>query len=183
MSSIFPAELQSPRLYLQPVDVIHARPLFESVFADAEVMTYLTTPPMLELGEAHAMVERCRAMTDERVFAISLRAADPAQAIGTLSLRRFAPGRVDLGYALSRAFWGQGLMTEAVRAVIDWSLAQGDIWRVAGVCDIDNAASAKTLAKAGMSLEGILRRWGRHPNVSDAPRDCYSYSIVREDAA
>jgi hypothetical protein len=27
--------------------------------------------------------------------------------------------------------------------------------------------------------EGLLRRWLMHPNVSDEPRDCFSYARVR----
>jgi hypothetical protein len=27
--------------------------------------------------------------------------------------------------------------------------------------------------------EGLLRRWLLHPNISDEPRDCYSYARVR----
>jgi hypothetical protein len=27
--------------------------------------------------------------------------------------------------------------------------------------------------------EGLLRRWLVHPNISDEPRDCYSYARVR----
>jgi hypothetical protein len=30
-----------------------------------------------------------------------------------------------------------------------------------------------------MVREGLLRRWMMHPNVSDEPRDCFSYAIVR----
>src|SRR5207248_6686005 len=35
------------------------------------------------------------------------------------------------------------------------------------------------LEKAGFVREGLLRRWQLHPNISDEPRDCYSYARVR----
>ena len=33
--------------------------------------------------------------------------------------------------------------------------------------------------KSGFVREGLLRRWLLHPNISDQPRDCYSYARVR----
>ncbi len=182
MMPTFPLELQSPRLRLQAIADLHAPSLFEHVTTDPDVTRYLTWHPHRELDQAYAMVERCQRMTEERIFAISLQSADPSNAMGTIAMRRSVRGRVDLGYMLSRSLWGQGLMTEAIRAVIDWSLGQQDIWRVAGVCDVENASSAKALEKGGMSLEGILRCWGWHPKVSDVPRDCFSYAIVRTQA-
>ena len=70
-------------------------------------------------------------------------------------------------------------MTEALRAVADWALAQPGIWRIGDVCDVDNRASARVMEKAGMSCEGRLRRWGIHPCISPEPRDCLSYARVR----
>ena len=74
-------------------------------------------------------------------------------------------------------------MAEAVRAVTQWALAQPGIFRVWAVCDIDNHASARVLEKAGMQLEGILRRWSGHPaadqSAPEVPRDCVCYAIVK----
>jgi [ribosomal protein S5]-alanine N-acetyltransferase len=35
------------------------------------------------------------------------------------------------------------------------------------------------MEKAGMTLEGTLRRWFVHPNISPEPRDCRVYARVR----
>ena len=37
---------------------------------------------------------------------------------------------VDLGYALSRRWWRQGFMSEASQSVLQWALAQPEIFRV-----------------------------------------------------
>lgn len=42
------------------------------------------------------------------------------------------------------------------------------------VCDAENLASRGVLEKAGMELEEVLPRHGRH-NVSDEPRDCLRF--------
>jgi [ribosomal protein S5]-alanine N-acetyltransferase len=94
-------------------------------------------------------------------------------------LRRPVSYRLGYGYVLARQFWGQGLMTEVLTAAVEWALVQSDVWRIGDVCDVDNLASARVMGKAGMKKEALLRRWSMHPNVSDEPRDCFSFARYR----
>ena len=71
------------------------------------------------------------------------------------------------------------MMTEALSEVPAWALRQPEIFRVGAVCDINNVGSARVLEKSGFAREGVLRRWLVHPNITDEPRDCYSYARVR----
>jgi [ribosomal protein S5]-alanine N-acetyltransferase len=70
---------------------------------------------------------------------------------------------------LARPTWGQGLMTEALSEVVGWALRQPGIWRIGDVCDVENLASARVMEKAGLEREGVLRRWGVHPNLGEVP--------------
>jgi hypothetical protein len=54
-----------------------------------------------------------------------------------------------------------------------------EIYRIWAVCDAGNIASARLLERVGMQAEGTLRRWLVHPNISESPRDCLCYSIVK----
>ena len=89
---------------------------------------------------------------------------------------RFKAG---IGYVLARAYWGQGLMPEAVSAVVSLILADASMYRVEAFCDIENTASARTLEKAGMLREGVMRRFIIHPSLSGEPRDCYLYALTK----
>ena len=100
------------------------------------------------------------------------------QLLGVMDLR-LQSSRAELGYALARDAWGQGLASEAARAVVEWALSQPDLYRVWAVCDVDNSASARILENAGMVREGLLKRWNVHPNISDEPRDCWCYARVQ----
>ncbi|HUJ43586.1 MAG TPA: GNAT family N-acetyltransferase [Opitutaceae bacterium] len=84
-----------------------------------------------------------------------------------------------LGYVLGRSHWGRGLMTEAVRYVAAWALAQPPLFRVWAFCDAENIASARVLEKAGLRREGLLRRWHVCPTIGAEPRDCLIYARVR----
>ena len=70
-------------------------------------------------------------------------------------------------------------MGEAVSGLIQWAFAQPEIFRVWATCDVDNVASARLLESVGMQLEGTLCAWILHPNVSDTPRDCLCYAVVK----
>ena len=84
-----------------------------------------------------------------------------------------------IGYVLAKPYWGNGYMTEAVRALVRWCLLQPHLHRIWSFVDVENRASYRVLEKAGMEREGVLRRWVVHPTVSDRPRDCYTYAIIR----
>jgi len=76
------------------------------------------------------------------------------------------------GYVLARSHWGQGLMVEPLKYLVDWSLAQPGIFRTWAYCDVENPNSARVMEKAGMMREGVLRRWHTCPNIGPEPRDC-----------
>ena len=56
----------------------------------------------------------------------------------------------DIGYCLSRRRWGQGVMTEALRAVIDYLFSHTDFERAEAEHHALNPASGRVMQKAGM---------------------------------
>lgn len=64
----------------------------------------------------------------------------------------------EIGYWLGQPFWGQGYMTEATRAVIEWYFRETDADRmVSGVFHF-NAASLAIQTKLGFVQTGIGKR-------------------------
>jgi [ribosomal protein S5]-alanine N-acetyltransferase len=63
-----------------------------------------------------------------------------------------------LGYWLSETFWGRGIMTEAIKIIVDYGFNNLDIVRIqAGVLS-NNPRSMRVLEKAGFVKEGILKQ-------------------------
>jgi len=174
---MFPEGFQTQRLLLRPVGLADVRPIFDSYAQDPEVSRYLTWRPHAAIEETETYVKACLAATTYRTYVLVQRTSDVA--IGAFDVRHSGPARLGYGYVLARAFWGQGLMTEALAEIVDWALRQPSIWLIGDVCDFENVASARVMEKVGLEREGILRRWGMHPNLSDVPRDCFSYAKVR----
>jgi RimJ/RimL family protein N-acetyltransferase len=84
--------------------------------------------------------------------------------------------RAELGYVLSRDYWGRGLMAEAVRAVISFCFQRMNLNRIEARCTAENAASARVMEKAGMSHEGTMRQ---RELIKGAYRDMELYAILR----
>ncbi len=176
---MFPDHLATARLVLRPVAAGDAEAIFAGYAQDPDVTRYLIWRPHRGIAETRAYLADCLALSPDaaRVYAVTAR-GDGAL-LGCLHLRRPATHRVEFGYVLARSFWGRGIMTEALRAAVDWALAEAGVYRIGAVCDVDNPASARVMEKAGLAREGLLKGWMVHPNVSDAPRDCLIYGRTR----
>lgn len=168
------------RLLARPATVADAQIVFTEYASDPEVAKYMTWTPHGSVEQTAEFLSRCeRVWEDGSAYPWCLWRKQDGAFVGLLEIRVTAAA-VDLGYALVQRWWHQGFMTEALTPVVQWALAQPPIHRAWAVCDVENVASARVLERIGMEREGILRRWLRHPNVSDIPRDCLCYSIVKQ---
>jgi ribosomal-protein-alanine N-acetyltransferase len=80
---------------------------------------------------------------------------------GTVCFESFEWGdlRGEIGYDLSKGFWGQGLMTEALQVVIDYGFECLGLNRIDGYVDVENASSIKVLRRLHFTEEGVLRQY------------------------
>lgn len=83
--------------------------------------------------------------------------------MGTVSLER---GRdierysAEIGYWLGEAYWGRGIVSEAVGRVTALALAEPDLVRVFAPVFAWNARSMRVLERNGYAREAVLRRAG-----------------------
>lgn len=174
-----PESFETVRLLLRRPIMADAEAIFKCYAQDPEVTRYVTWRPHQNLSETQQFLSTCiDAWQGDRRFPYSIVLKNKSALVGMIEIT-IANFRAEVGYVLARQHWGQGIMTEAARALVDWALSQPQIYRVWAVCDVENAASARVLEKVGMQREGILRRYIMHPNVSNEPRDCYCYAIVK----
>ena len=161
-----------------PGDADVAQDVFEAYAQDAEVARYMIWRPHREVDETIAFLDRCeRAWQDGPVHLDAM--AEGGRMLAGMIEARLRGSSADIGYVLRRSLWRRGLMTEAVRFVVDWALSVPGVYRVWATCDVENVASARLLESVGMEREGVLRRWIVHPNIGDAPRDALCYALVR----
>ena len=68
-----------------------------------------------------------------------------------------ASGNCELGCWLEPAATGRGLVTAAVRRLLDWALVTRGLHRAEWHCRPDNVASANVARRLGMTLDGTMR--------------------------
>ncbi len=81
----------------------------------------------------------------------------------------------EIGYWLGEAFWGRGIVTEALSLVTEYAFTRMNILRLFALPFADNAASARVLEKAGYVREGLLRAASVKFGV---PRDQLMYARI-----
>ena len=86
----------------------------------------------------------------------------------------------ELGYWLAEPFWGRGIITEAVRAMVRYGFEAYPLHRIHAEVFARNAASGRVLEKAGFTYEARLRS-----NVIKDGQllDSLVYSILRDESA
>ncbi len=173
-----PEHLTTERLVLRVPDAVDAAFVY-SYASDPAVARYMMWPRHTHADESAAFVARCRRVWAEGVRFpwLLTRRADGAP-LGMIELH-IDGFRANIGYVLHRAHWGNGYMPEAAGVVRDWAMAQPEIYRFWSYCDADNHASMRVMEKIGMTREGRLRRWVRHPNAGAEPRDAVCYALVK----
>jgi len=168
---------QTARLVFRPIAPADARPIFDEWAQNPDVARCMTWRPHTQFEQTEAYVACCIKAASSRTYVLT--AGGRGKVFGTFELRASGPLRLGYGYVLARSSRGQGLMTEALTAVVGWALGQPGIWRIGDICDVENLGSARLMEKAGLTCEGIARRWAVHPNLGDAPRDCFIYARAR----
>jgi ribosomal-protein-alanine N-acetyltransferase len=86
--------------------------------------------------------------------------------------------RASIGYELARSHWRQGIMTEALRAIMDYGFSEMGLNRIDAFVIPENTASIKMLEKLGFHNEGLLaeyERWGSKGFV-----DLHVFAILRK---
>ncbi|MCT2406194.1 GNAT family N-acetyltransferase [Chryseobacterium antibioticum] len=80
--------------------------------------------------------------------------------IGMCLARNFADvsGQIEIGYTLSKKYWGKGIATEVSRALVQYCLENTEENEIVAVTNQDNIGSQKVLEKAGFSRIDNLKR-------------------------
>jgi ribosomal-protein-serine acetyltransferase len=76
-----------------------------------------------------------------------------------------AAGNCEIGCWLEPAGTGRGLVTTAVRILIDWAFVTRGLYRAEWHCRPDNTASVNVAKRLGMRLDGVMRSSYPHHGV------------------
>lgn len=86
--------------------------------------------------------------------------------------------RAEIGYDLEPAYWGQGIMTEALQAALQYGFERMRLNRIQVLIDSKNTRSVKLVDKLGFKREGVLRQYS---HFNGQFRDEICFSLLKEE--
>lgn len=173
--------LETPRLLLRPFVTEDADAIYAAWTSDDEVTRYLTWPTHQSPDVSAAFL---RYVTDSystpNYYNWGIVWKQTGELIGTISVVKCedAIDALELGWALSRARWGQGIMPEAGREVLRFLFEEVGANRVFAGHDVNNPKSGRVMQKIGMVYEGTLRGSGKN---NQGIVDTAMYAMMKSD--
>lgn len=157
-TSLFPLTTERLRLRLHEHRDAHA---LQRIYSRANVARYLLDEPWSEADAVRHVSERIgQAGLDDGGSKLALVIEHNGLTIGDVALWLTAPGRTvaEIGWVLDPEWGGQGLASEAVRAVLRTAFTHYRLHRVVAQMDARNDGSAKLAHRVGMTAEAHLRQ-------------------------
>ncbi len=158
--SVFPT-LHTNRLRLRELIANDAPALFE-IYRDTEAMPWFGVDPMTEISQAHALIATFAQWRTQANPGTRWGLEHDGELIGTCGLFKWNRqwNSCALACELAPLARGKGLMSEALRSVLDWGFAQMQLHRVEALVHPHNRPSQALLGRLGFSREGVLREAG-----------------------
>ena len=173
--------LETHRLILRPFKIEDAEDMFNNWASDPEVTRFLTWP-------THSSVDITRMVLNDWIshyedgdfFQWAIVLKETGSVIGNIAVVHLIEQleEAEIGYCMGKAFWGRGIMPEALRAVMDYLFDTVSLHRITAHHDVNNPKSGRVMAKAGMLKEGIQRGAGRN---NQGICDVCCYALLQSD--
>lgn len=173
--------LRTKRLILREIRPSDAPAIF-AIFSDPDVTRFYGMEPYQKVTEAEDLVTRWHKRFADRQLIrwVITPKNETDKVIGTCGFnewkRHFHCAGV--GYDLAPSYWRQGVMSEALTAVLKFGFAKMGLNRVEAHVLLENVASIKLLEKIGFKHEGILRDYGYW---SQSFHDLHLYAVLQRE--
>ena len=151
--------LQSDRLLLRQITAADINEIFE-LRSNKEVMKYIPRPLCVTQEDAMLhinMIQQKIEINEGINWAITLKNDD--KLIGYIGHYRikWEHFRSEIGYMILPEFNGKGIVTEAIKLLIDYGFNDMKMHSLEGVIDPENTASARVLEKNGFVKEAHFK--------------------------
>jgi len=149
--------IETPRLLLRTLKEQDI-PALIRLRSDKRVNTYLDRAPVVTEADVVIFIEKlCEnaAKKEGEYWALTQQGAD--ELIGTICLYNFEPEKqqAEVGYELMPEYHGQGIMREALEAVVAFGFKEMHLQTIEAWPKAENIPSIKLLEKAGFESTGI----------------------------
>lgn len=146
--------IETQRLLLRAVDSADIGAL-KAIYGDPEVMRYASSPAFTHEGEyARTVASMHRYLVNDQAIEWGMVRKSSGAVVGLIGLHNFKERQAEIGCLLARVDWGQGLMREAILAVMDFAPGVG-LARLDAEIDAGNARSEQLFAGLGFVADDV----------------------------
>jgi [ribosomal protein S5]-alanine N-acetyltransferase len=174
--------INTDRLLLREFELDDAFNMFKNWANDSEVTKYLTWEPHSSIEITKEIIELwVNNYKDPKTYEWAIELKEIGEVIGSISIVELDEKNYscEIGYCMSKKFWGMGIMSESLKAVIDYLLSEVGFNRITAKYDTNNVGSGKVMLKSGMKYEGTLRQVKIRDNKEFY--DLALYAILKSD--
>ena len=172
--------IETERLLLRKFIINDAEQMFNNWAKDPDNVKYLSWKAHKNISETREILSIwINEYKNKNSYRWCINLKEKCEVIGSIDVVNIMEARstCEIGYVLSKKYWNNGFMTEALRAVINYLFGNVGFNRIQLLHLVDNPASGKVMIKCGMKCEGILRQYGIK-NTGEYS-DTAIYSILR----
>lgn len=168
-------QLEGERIRLRPITIDDAEDMYE--FTSDEETTHFIYDAHTDLSQTQNVIGNYYLKEPIGKYAVALKESN--KLIGIVEFRvHDYNNNGELGYTLSRHYWGNGYMNEACNLILDLAFNVLGVERVYAEHDVRNPASGNVLIRLGMKCDGILRK---NHMIKGFLTDSAHYSILKEE--
>ena len=172
---------ETGRLILRRFTLDDAEDMYRNWAASEKVTRYMTWAPYTNINDVKDYIQYvidCCEKPDHYDWVIEDKALGQAiGSIGVISVNEDIAA-CEIGYCLGDAFWGKGIMPEALSEVIRFLFLEVGMNRIQATHDVRNPNSGRVMEKCGMRYEGTMRQADKN---NQGVCDSVMRAILREE--
>lgn len=153
-------ELSTERLFLRKMKASDSESLYK-IWSDPEVTKYMNIDSFTDKSQAKDMIDLLDKLSQEnKAVRYSIIEKKSNKIIGSCGYNSldFENSKVEVGYDISKTYWGNGFAPEAILSLVDYAFNSLNINRIEAKVEPENINSIKVLQKLNFTLEGTMRK-------------------------
>jgi len=173
-------ELYTNRLYLRKVRLSDSLALFK-IWSDPDVTRFMNITSFTTLNQAEEMIGLFKSLDqDNKAIRFTIIELESGKIIGSCGFNYldFEHEKAEIGYELSKAYWGRGYATEAIHSLLEYAFINLRLNRIEAKVVPQNLNSIKVLSKLNFKFEGTLRQ---SEKAQEKFHDINVYSLLKTD--
>ena len=165
---------------MRPFSLGDAADVFEYA-GDPQVTRFLALETQRSVDDVRRLLATMIAACNTgQVLMVAVELKKKGKVVGGCAMRNWdrESSRLEFAYALAHRYWGQGIIPEALNALIELAFTRMGLNRIEVHTSPDNAASCRMVEKIGFQREGVIRR---HEFYKDEYHDLVMYALLRDE--